>query len=46
MGNGNWHVLILPADFWSSSDGQKANKCLIFEGVSEGKGQLVIGLFT
>jgi hypothetical protein len=33
-------MLILPADFWSSSSAQ--NKCLIFEGASEGKGQLVI----
>ena len=32
--------LIFPADFWSSSSAQ--NKCFVFEGASEGKGQLVI----
>ena len=33
-------TLILPADFWSGTSAQ--NKCLIFEGASEGKGELVL----
>ena len=35
-------TLILPPDFWSGSGGQNAVKCLIFEGASEGSGQLAI----